>query len=45
MTGNLDYLTDTQGRQVDFSYTSGLLDTITDVAAGRVFDYNYAQFA
>ena len=45
VSGNLDYLTDTQGRQVDFSYTSGLLDTITDVVAGRVFDYNYAQFA
>jgi YD repeat-containing protein len=43
--GRLDHLVDTQGRRVDFAYSSGLLKTVTDVAAGRIFEYDYAQFA
>jgi RHS repeat-associated protein len=42
--GALDYLTDTQGRRIDFTITGGLIEQITDVAGGRTFDYDYDQF-
>jgi YD repeat-containing protein len=45
-SGRLDHLTDTQGRRINFSYnaSTGLLESVTDVAAGRTYDYAYAQF-